>query len=352
MIFSDFPLTAAAFLPGLWLACLADFLFGDPRRMPHPVVLIARIATGFETYFRKQEISEKRAGRYTVIATFITVGLGTFFISFILFRVSPWLLVSGSVFLLYTTLALRSLSSHAMAVYYSLLQGEESGDLEPARESVGLIVGRSTENLDKDGIVRACVESVAENMSDGVIAPLFFAVSGALLCLLTGCGAFSLPVATLAALLYKTVNTMDSMFGYKNERYLHFGRTAALLDDAVNYIPARLTALVLVAGALLTRQNGFLSWQIFHRDRRQHASPNAGYPEAAMAGALGLQLGGESIYFGKVVAKPTIGDAHCRPETEHIKTAVRLMITSSLLLMVCVSLLYLVFLKFSLVTFI
>lgn len=347
MIFLDFPLTAAAFLPGLWLACLLDLLFGDPRRMPHPVALIAGIATWFETYFRKKikkNISGKRAGRCTVIATFSSVGLGTFVLFFILFRLSPWLLASGSVFLLYTTLALRSLSSHAMAVYCTLLQGEESGDLEPARKSVGLIVGRSTKNLDKDGIVRACVESVAENMSDGVIAPLFFAVLGALLCLLTDCGGFSLPVATLAALLYKTVNTMDSMFGYKNERYLHFGRTAALLDDVVNYIPARLTALVLVAGALLTRQNGSLSWQILRRDRLQHASPNAGYPEAAMAGALGLQLGGENIYFGKVVAKPTIGDALCRPKVKHIKAAVRLMVTSSLLLMGCVSILYFVFL--------
>jgi len=177
---------------------------------------------------------------------------------------------------------------------------------------------------------------------DGVIAPLFFALFGAVLCLLTGQGMFSIPAATVAALLYKTVNTMDSMFGYKNKRYLHFGHTAALLDDAVNYIPARVTGILLVAGSLLTRQNVFLSWRILKRDRRQHTSPNAGYPEAAMAGALGLQLGGENIYFGKIVAKPTIGkDLYC-PETVHIKIAVRLMITSSLLFVVCISLLYFV----------
>jgi adenosylcobinamide-phosphate synthase len=305
--------------------------------MPHPVVLMARVATWFETCFRKQKISEKWAGRCTVVATLVCVGVGVSFFFFLLFSLSPWLLAAGCIYLLYTTLALRSLSSHAMAVYSSLLRGEADGNLEPARQSVGLIVGRRTDNLDREGIIRACVESVAENMSDGVIAPLFYAVFFAFCCLVIGLSPYSLAIATLAALLYKTVNTMDSMFGYKNEKYLHFGRTAALLDDAVNFVPARLTALLLVTGAMLTRKNGLNSLKILIRDRRQHASPNAGYPESAMAGALGLQLGGENSYFGKVVAKPTIGDGRYSLKSEHIKAAVRLMITSSLLFLVFVS---------------
>ncbi|MCF6188703.1 MAG: adenosylcobinamide-phosphate synthase CbiB [Desulfobulbaceae bacterium] len=345
-VFSGFPMSAAAFVPALWLAWLLDLLVGDPRSMPHPVVLIARIAAGMESFFGKnkffgeKKISPTRAGRFTVLSTLLICGIISVVLFIFLSLISPWALFAGSVLLLYATTALRSLADHAMNVYNRLGETLQTGDLKSARESVGRIVGRETKELDEAGVIRACVESVAENMSDGVIAPLFFAVLAAVICSVIGLGRFSVPAAALAAVLYKTVNTMDSMFGYKNEKYLQFGRSAALLDDAVNYIPARLTAFGLVFASFLTGRNGRLAWKILRRDKQQHASPNAGFPEAAMAGALGIQLGGSSRYFGKTEDKPTLGDAIHPPNREQIKDAVRLMILSSILSLLVFSLLY------------
>ncbi len=351
-VFSGFPRSAAAFVPALWLAWLLDALFGDPRSLPHPVVLIARIAAGLETFFSKKKIFSKKiifgkkkispasAGRFTVLGTLLSCGFITVGLFCVLAAVSPWALFAGSVLLLYTTTALRSLADHAMDVYNRLGETLQTGDLKSARESVGRIVGRETKELDEAGIIRACIESVAENMSDGVIAPLFFAVLAAVICSVIGLGRFSVPAAALAAVLYKTVNTMDSMFGYKNEKYLQFGRSAALLDDTVNYIPARLTAFGLVFASFLTGRNGRLAWKILRRDKKQHASPNAGFPEAAMAGALGIQLGGSSRYFGTTVDKPTLGDDIYALNREHIKDAVRLMILSSILSLLVFSIMY------------
>lgn len=334
-------MTAAAFLPGLWLACLLDLIVGDPRRLPHPVMLIAWIASGLESFFKTILPAQVWAGRLTVCCTLFTCILGIGLLFFVLLALSPWLLFIGSVVLLYTTFALRSLTDHAMAVYDRLnTGGAAAGDLQPARESVGLIVGRETAHLDEAGIIRACVESVAENMSDGVIAPLFFAFLGALLCSLTGEGALSPAAGATASMLYKAVNTMDSMFGYKNEKYLYFGRAAARLDDMFNWIPARLTAFGLVLASILTRGNGRSAWKILQRDKRRHASPNAGYPEAAMAGALGIQLGGTNRYFGKLVAKPTLGDRKFSPVHAHIREAVRLMQLGSLFILLVLSILY------------
>lgn len=340
-VFSGFPMSAAAFVPALWLAWLLDLLFGDPHSLPHPVVLIARIAAGLESFFGNNKVSSPaRAGRFTVLSTLLICGIIPVVLFAFLALISPWTLFAGSVLLLYTTTALRSLADHAMNVYTSLAGGRETGDLTSARERVGRIVGRDTAQLDEAGVIRACVESVAENMSDGVIAPLFFAVLAAVICSVTGLGRLSVPAAALAAVLYKTVNTMDSMFGYKNEKYLQFGRSAALLDDAVNYIPARLTAFGLVFACLLTGRNGRLAWKILRRDKQQHASPNAGFPEAAMAGALGIQLGGSSRYFGRKEEKPTLGDNIHPPKREHIKDAVRLMILSSMLSLLVFSITY------------
>lgn len=339
-VFVGFPMNAAAFIPALWLAWLLDLLFGDPRSLPHPVILIARIAAGLESFFRKKTACPARAGRLTVFFTLLLCGLITIGLLSVLVLFSPWALFAGSVVLLYTTTALRSLSDHAMDVYRCLLESLQTGDLQAARERVGRIVGRDTTRLDEPAVIRACIESVAENMSDGVIAPLFFALLAALVCTVSGLGRFSVPAAALAAMLYKTVNTMDSMFGYKNEKYLQFGRSAALLDDVVNFFPARLTALGLVFASILARGNGRRAWKVLGRDRKCHASPNAGYPEAAMAGALGVQLGGSSSYFGQTVHKPTLGDAVHIPDRQHIKTAVRLMILSSMLILLAFSVLY------------
>lgn len=188
----------------------------------------------------------------------------------------------------YYLLAARSLRDESMAVCRKL----EAGEIEGARYAVSMIVGRDTKPLSEAGIARAAVETVAENASDGVIAPLFYLAIG---------GPF-------LGWLYKAVNTMDSMVGYKNDRYLHFGRAAAKLDDLVNLIPSRLAALLLIVSAYLLRYDGKNAYRIWRRDRRNHKSPNSAQTESACAGALGLRLAGDAWYFGKLVTKPYIGD--------------------------------------------
>jgi adenosylcobinamide-phosphate synthase len=190
-----------------------------------------------------------------------------------------------------------------MNVYRALAESE---NLDAARTEVARIVGRDTAHLDRQGICRACVETVAENLVDGITSPIFFAVLASLL----PAGDWLAPVslAVLGAYGYKAINTMDSMYGYKNVRYLNFGRRAALVDDGANFLPARLSGLLLVVAAWLLRLNGAGAMNMFFRDRLKHASPNGGHPEAAVAGSLDIQLGGDSSYFGEIVSKPTLGE--------------------------------------------
>ena len=183
--------------------------------------------------------------------------------------------------------------------------------MEAAREAVSMIVGRDTQNLTKEGVAKAAIETVAENTSDGVIAPMLYTALG----------------GPVLGFLYKAVNTMDSMVGYKNDRYLHFGRAAAKLDDVVNFLPARISALLMIGAAFLGGKsyNGRQAWRIWHRDSRKHASPNSAQTESVCAGALGIQLAGDASYFGKVVKKPYIGDPKRQVEYEDIRRANRLM---------------------------
>jgi adenosylcobinamide-phosphate synthase len=206
-------------------------------------------------------------------------------------------------------LALRSLHLESKTVIEAL----EEGDLGAARSALSMIVGRETAQLDEEGILRATIETVAENASDGVIAPLFYLSLG----------------GPVAALLYKAANTLDSMVGYKNERYLQFGRVAAQLDDLLNWIPARLTGLLLIAAAGLTGLNSRSAWRIMWRDARLHASPNAGWPEAAVAGALNLKLGGDAVYFGQRIEKPTFGDGGVSITIGHYRQMIRLLYVAS-----------------------
>ena len=192
-----------------------------------------------------------------------------------------------------------------------------------------MIVGRDTDQLDEAGIIRACVESVAENMSDGITAPLFWATVGAVAGLPAG-DPWPVVSAVTAAMLYKGTNTMDSMFGYKNSRYLEFGSCPARLDDLVNILPARISGLALVLAAPLCGCSMENSWRILRRDRSRHASPNAGWPEAAAAGALGLQLGGDSYYFGRLFRKPVLGDPLVSAGPQHILQVNRLVLSASL----------------------
>lgn len=291
------------------IAILLDQMLGDPRWFPHPVRFIGRLAAKLESFFRNSIHSPHIAGILTVATVLLTTILAAWGT---LHSISAAQLLLGdiaAVFLLYTTIAAKDLAVHSRAVHKAL----QDNNLPEARKRVAMIVGRDTEHLDEAGIVRACVESVAENLADGVIAPLFYAIVA----------------GPIGALAYKTINTMDSMFGYKNERYLQFGFAAARLDDLANYIPARATGLLIPIVAAILGFQPKKSLVIMHRDRRKHSSPNAGYPEAAMAGALGIQLGGTSSYFGKAVEKPTIGDDTEPLSPYHIVKANRLILTAT-----------------------
>lgn len=290
--------------------CL-DLLFGDPRSLPHPVQGIGWLCSRFEGVTRDLFTDQGRAG---AVAFFLVSGCTLLPLALLLLalhHLSPTLEVLAAVLLLYTSIACRDLYTHSMNVYRALLKGEI---LDEARKEVARIVGRDTAGLDRQGVCRACVETVAENLVDGITAPIFFAVLASLM----PAGDYLAPVslAVLGAYGYKAINTMDSMYGYKNERYLHFGRSAALVDDAANFLPARLSGLLLIVAAWLLRLNGNGAMKMFFRDRLNHASPNGGHPEAAVAGSLDIQLGGDSSYFGKIVSKPTLGDAirPLRPE--------------------------------------
>lgn len=293
------------------LALILDALWGDPRWLPHPVRLIGWLALRCEGLTRAIIPSEKAAGIITVIMVLSAtglVGLGLIRLAAIFHPVAETVV---SVLILYTCFAGRDLVVHSRKVYVAL----RDDDLDEARKKVGMIVGRDTAELDRSGVVRACVESVAENTVDGVTAPLFWAIIG----------------GPLGAILYKAVNTMDSTFGYKNERYLHFGWAPARFDDLVNFLPARISGLLTVLAGALLRLRAAEAWRIFKRDRFQHASPNSAQTEAAVAGVLGISLGGAAVYFGKVVHKPTLGEPVMEPVAEHILQTNRILLTVTVL---------------------
>lgn len=287
------------------LAILLDLLLGDPRWLPHPVQGIGWLAQRSETPLRRLIGNQKLAGIIAVllvVGTTVMVGLGLLKGAALLHPLVGNLV---AILLLYTCLATRSLHDHALAVYRPL----QAGDLAEARQRVGWLVGRDTEHLDEGEITRAAVESVAENTVDGCTAPLLCACLG----------------GPLGALAYKAISTLDSTFGYKNERYLQFGWGSARLDDLANLLPARLTAVLVIPAALLLRLHAGNAWRIFRRDRHNHPSPNGGQIEAAVAGALGVRLGGVNSYFGQPSSRPFMGDPLQPLQAWHILQAVRLM---------------------------
>ncbi len=287
------------------LALLLDLLLGDPRWLPHPVQGIGWLAQQSEASLRRLIAHQKLAGIFVVllvVGSTVTVGLGLLKGAALLHPLAGDIV---AILLLYTCLATRSLHDHALAVYRPL----QAGDLAEARQRVGWLVGRDTDQLDEGEITRAAVESVAENTVDGCTAPLLFA------CL----------AGPLGALAYKAISTLDSTFGYKNERYLQFGWASARLDDLANLLPARLTALLVIPAALLLRLNPGNAWRIFWRDRHNHPSPNGGQIESAVAGALRIRLGGINSYFGQPSSRPFMGDSLQPLTGRHILQAVRLM---------------------------
>jgi adenosylcobinamide-phosphate synthase len=301
-------------LYALFAGFVLDLIVGDPIGWPHIVLgygkLIAFSERALRRAFPKTKTGELLAGGALVIimcAVGYLAGAGVLRLAALL---SPWLRFAVETILVWQCLSARSLKTASLKVHSAL-----SRDITLARAAVGEIVGRDTDALDESGVVRATVETVAENTCDGVVAPLLFlAVGGAPL-----------------GMLYKAASTMDSMVGYKNERYLYFGRVAARLDDVLNFIPARLGGLFMIAAACLTGLDGKGAWRVFRRDRLNHKSPNSAHTESACAGALGITLGGASVYGGVLVEKPTIGDGKRPAERDDILKSNRLLMATALL---------------------
>jgi adenosylcobinamide-phosphate synthase len=300
----------------LLVAFILDLLLGDPRRLPHPVVGIGRLVSSLETWLYDGCLPRRQGGLLLVLSTLVVVASVGWFGLAVAGSVHSWLGHLLAIWLGYSCLALRELHKQSQRVVDAVAMG----DLVEARGALAMIVGRETTDLDEQGVLRACVETVAENTSDALVAPLIYL------------GLFG----PLGGLLYKAINTMDSMIGYRNERYQEFGWAAAKLDDWANWLPARLTGFLLVLVSGLLGLNGWQSWRVMLRDARKHDSPNAGYPEAAAAGALGVQLGGPAQYFGEQIDKPTFGDADRALTVELFRKMVYLMYGTALMALVAV----------------
>lgn len=292
-----------------FLGFLLDLWLADPGWMPHPVVLMGKCITRLEEVLRRRFPATPKGERAAgcVLAVLLPVGtlVLTEAICLLAGRIHPLLGMAVQTFWCWQALAVKGLAEESKNVYRQLA----TEDLPGARRAVARIVGRDTQALTEEGVTKAAVETVAENFSDGVVAPLFYMMIG----------------GAPLALCYKAVNTMDSMIGYKNQRYLQFGRAAAKLDDAANYLPSRLAAVFWIAAAGLTGQDAPNAWRIWRRDRRNHASPNSAQTESACAGALGVQLAGPAYYFGEYYNKPTIGDAKRPIEPRDILRANRML---------------------------
>ena len=294
---------------------LLDLLIGDPRWMYHPVIFIGKTISFLERNIRKifpaTPRGELAGGVLLVLLTLVVSGGIPVVILAVTGRIYPLLQWAAGAFLCYQLLAMKCLKDESMKVYHAL----KTGTLEDGRHAVSMIVGRDTQALDEKGVIKAAVETVAENFSDGVLAPMFYMVIGG-------------PVLMF---LYKGINTMDSMVGYKNDRYLYFGRCAARLDDAANFIPSRLAGIMLMLAAYLGNFSGKDAKRIFLRDRKKHASPNSAQTESAAAGALQIQLAGNAYYFGKLHEKQFIGDPIREIQVEDIRRMNKLMYLASIM---------------------
>ena len=272
------------------LGYIMDLVFGDPYWFPHPVRFIGKLISKTEKFIRKHAKSEKSLKYWGILMWLVPV-VTTALVTALIVKIASfnkYVEIFVSAFIIYTTLSTKCLKDEATKIYKVL----ETGDIKKSRVQLSYIVGRDTTNLSQSEIIRATVETVAENTVDGTISPMFY-------------GFLFGPVG---AMTYKAINTLDSMVGYKNDKYLNLGCVSAKLDDVANFIPARLTAIFMPLGAFLCGMNGLNSFKIAIRDRKNHKSPNCAFAEGAAAGAIGVQLGGTNIYFGQEVYKPTIGD--------------------------------------------
>ncbi len=295
----------------LLLGVLLDLIIGDPEWLPHPIRWIGKMIADFDSRWNLPELTDEEKeerGRRMVVSVILITAVYTAVILVAAYILHPALGILVEGIITAYMLAAHSLAKESGMVKKALTRGT----IEDGRYAVSRIVGRETANLSEDGVIRAAVETVAENTSDGVIAPLLYLLLGGPI---LGC-------------VYKAVNTMDSMVGYKSEKYLHFGRAAAKTDDVLNYIPARLTAgLLIIAAFLHPSCSGRRAWKVIRRDAGRSTSPNSGHPEAAVAGALGVSLLGDAVYHGKTVKKPKIGDPVREIERQDISRSHHLMFT-------------------------
>ena len=295
---------------------IIDCLLGDPYQLPHPIRWIGSLIGKLDKSFYRENDSDRKKRLKGVVVVMIVLFISTICPIVILYVAYSQNFVLGLILesiMCYYLIAPRCLKDESMKVYRAL----KKDDVKEARKAVSMIVGRYTNVLDKEGITKAAVETVAENTSDGVTAPLMYMAFG----------------GAVLGFFYKAANTMDSMLGYKNEKYLYFGRCAAKLDDILNFLPARITALFMIAASPLCGLDGKNAVKIWKRDRKKHASPNAAQTEAVCAGALLVMLAGDAYYFGKLYQKETIGDDIRRIETEDIRRANRLMYVTTLMVL-------------------
>lgn len=289
-----------AFIVGFIL----DLIFGDPHFMPHPIRLIGALIGALEKRWNTEDKTKAlRRGRLLVITVLMITVAVTAFILITCYIINVYLGIVIESFMTYQILSIKDLRVESMKVYKALMEN----DLKGARKAVSMIVGRDVDSLNEEGIAKAAIETVAENTSDGCIAPMIYTAIG----------------GPILGFFYKAVNTMDSMVGYKNDRYINFGRCAAKLDDVVNFIPSRISAYIMIFASCISGKDysGKDALTIYKRDSRKHASPNSAQTESVCAGALGIRLAGDASYFGKIVKKPYIGDLKKEVSLEDIKRA-------------------------------
>ena len=298
----------------IWIAYVLDLIFGDPQNVIHPVQVIGKIiSTGEKILLRKKYkfLAGAVLNIFTVSITYTLMYLISKSV-----KISVFFMII-EIYLMYTIFSINSLAREGNRVYRIL----KEGDIEKARKDLSYLVSRDTEMMDEKMIIRSTMETISENSVDGIVAPMFYMFLG------------GMPLA----MAYKAINTLDSMVGYKNEKYMEFGKFSAKVDDVANFIPARITGILIVLASMILGYDYKNSLKIFLRDRKNHSSPNSAHSEASVAGALGVQFGGKVSYFGKEIDKPTIGDKTKEFELEDIRKNIRIMYVTSFLSLVMFS---------------
>ena len=301
----------------IWIAYVLDLIFGDPQNVVHPVQVIGKIISAGEKVLLRKKYKFLAGAVLNIFTVSITYTL-MYLISKSV-KISVFFM-SIEIYLMYTIFSINSLAREGNRVYRIM----KEGDIEKARKDLSYLVSRDTETMDEKMIIRSTMETISENTVDGIVAPMFYMFLG------------GMPLA----MAYKAINTLDSMVGYKNEKYMDFGKFSAKVDDAANFIPARITGILIVFASMILGYDYKNSLKIFLRDRKNHSSPNSAHSEASVAGALGVQFGGKVSYFGKEIDKPTIGDKTKEFELEDIRKNIRIMYVTSFLSLVIFSLIF------------